>query len=150
MPFGRYFLQDIDFSDSSWASEHAPFDVQTAPGERHVATYLPELALARVEVDDRDRLDLATEGFIPVESMDTRVERDATHRLREPLLASTHAGQLAVRGSDDGLLPETALYRVSRRTGCAGRSSVRRSLTNDHGRDRWARGIGTAQWLGDW
>lgn len=112
-PFaGTFYLSDPGLSPGVWVGKNEKIGELVAPGGLRVETYLAEIDIRRLNIGDVGKF-YPESGF--PEPVDLRVEaidKDASHELREGLLASTRGGTLAVREHNKTLVPEHAVYRV--------------------------------------
>ncbi len=101
-----------DLRPGDWVGRQEPLAVLTDPSAWQVETYLSESEVARVEAGDGGRFFPETRGQASLPLTVVRVDRDATRILQDPMLASTHGGELLVRERKGQLVPEQAVYRV--------------------------------------
>ena len=107
-------LRDLraDLAPGEWVGRQEPLAVLVDPGAWQVETYLSEREVARIAPGRGGRFYPETRGQ-PVLALEVvAVEADAARQLAEPLLASTHGGEVLVRERKGQRVPEHALYRV--------------------------------------
>lgn len=109
---GQFFLSNIDLQEGSWIGRNEHLGVLLDPSDWQVVTYLPEAELKRVSAGDRAVFypESATGGRIHAQV--SRIDLDATRVLADGMLANTKGGNISVRETSQGLVPESAVYRV--------------------------------------
>ncbi len=110
---GTLFLDDLDLHVGQWVGRNEKLATLLDSSSWQVVTYLPEAAIGRIAVGDEAVFYFEHSGgeklALEVESID----KDATRVLPDAMLASTAGGAIMVRDTAQGLVPETARYRVA-------------------------------------
>jgi putative peptide zinc metalloprotease protein len=113
-PFaGRLFLSHPDLQTGAWVGKNERLGVLSDTSHWLVETYLPEAELDRIRTGDGGRFYSETPDVAALPVRVERIDRDATHVLPDPILASAHGGRFQVREHHRRLIPEAALYRVT-------------------------------------
>ena len=113
-PFAGILL-DVppDLRLGEWVKRDEKLGLLVDPTSWQIETYLEESEIARIEIGDIARFFPETAGGGTFSAHVLRIEHDATRQLPEPMLSSTHGGQLLIREKQGRLLPERAIYRVT-------------------------------------
>ncbi|WPL16578.1 type I secretion membrane fusion protein, HlyD family [Thiorhodovibrio winogradskyi] len=109
---GQFFPSNINLRPNTWVGRNERLGTLIDPAVWQVMTYLPESALKRVSLGDHGLFYPESAAGGPMSAQVSRIDLDATRVLDDGLLAATRGGQLPVRESEYGLVPESAVYRV--------------------------------------
>ncbi|CAK0759454.1 putative peptide zinc metalloprotease protein [Gammaproteobacteria bacterium] len=113
-PFaGHFFLVSPDLQRDDWIGKNNILGVVTDTSKWMVETYLPEDDLNRIQVGDGGRFYSETPGVAVLPIQVEHIDHDAVHDLPDGILASTRGGGLLARESQERIVPEIALYRVT-------------------------------------
>lgn len=123
---GTFFLSDIELREGDWVERQEPLAHLVDGRTWQVVTYLPGSELARVQPGDRAAFyaESAQGGRLALTV--ERIDRDATRILPNGLLAREQGGHVPVRQTEQGPIPEIAVYRVVLRPENAIRTDVTR------------------------
>ena len=109
---GAFFLADIELREGDWVGRKEPLGHLVDARFWQVVTYLPESELARVQPGDRAAFYFESAQGSRIPLVVDRIDRDATRILPSGLLAREQGGHVPVRNTEQGLIPEHAVYRV--------------------------------------
>lgn len=113
-PFDGVWLDpQPDLQPGDWVGKSTRLAVLADPSRWRVETYLEEQDLERVQVGNGGHFYPEAPGQPVLGLRVSAVERDATHTLGDPALASPNGGAILVRQHDQRLIPERAVFRVT-------------------------------------
>lgn len=112
-PFaGRFVDADPDLRVGDWVARDEVLGRLVGTGARQVVTYVDEKDVRRIAVGDAGLFVVDVLHGPNLRLRVKSIERDATRTLNERVLASHLGGQVLVREQGQGLVPETAVFRV--------------------------------------
>jgi len=102
-----------DLHDGDSVPANARLATLVDPSKWQARSYLPEADIARIRAGASARFYPDSPGQAPIALQVTGIDRDATHRLDQPMLASIHGGEIPVHLRGDTAIPDQALYAVT-------------------------------------
>lgn len=102
-----------DLRVGDWVGRNERLGTLIDPSGWRVEMYLDEAEVGRVSPGDRAHFFPETPGQPRLTLHVSGIDRDATRRLAEPMLALGHGGELMVRERGGQLVPERAIYRLT-------------------------------------
>ena len=113
---GQFFLNQLELQVGSWVGRNEQLGTLADTSAWQVVTYLPEAQLARIKPGDRAVFYPESAQAMRLALQVVRIDKDATRILADGLLANSKGGHIPVRETNQGLIPEVAVYRVILRT----------------------------------
>lgn len=109
---GHFFFEDINLNRGDWLQENETIGVIVDSSEWEIIAYLNESQLGRITLGDKGMFypDTPEAASLSIQIVD--INYDATKILPEQILSSTAGGLIIVHETDEGTVPEQALYRV--------------------------------------
>ncbi len=109
---GLYFTSHPDLQPGAWVAASEVLGELVDSERWKVVTYLTEDQLGRLRRGHRGRFYSEVPGQTVIALRVSSINHDASRLLPEGILASTAGGAIPVRQTEQGLVPEHALYRV--------------------------------------
>lgn len=109
---GQVSWFDLDFKSGDWIRKGTELGVVRATQNAQIIGFVGQDSLKRVSVGDTALFVDEVDRLKPLKLVVRQIDTDATRLLSEPLLASTHGGEILVRSASEQLIPENAIYRV--------------------------------------
>jgi len=110
---GEIIWFDIDLQPGDWIKGRQSLAVIRQTGSAQVVGFVRQDALKRVSVGDRALFVDEVGRLAPIALEVAKIDTDATRVLSEPMLASTHGGEILVRQSSEQPTPEDSIYKVT-------------------------------------
>ena len=104
---------DPDLHAGQWIGRKERIAILVKEGRWHVETYLDESEVKRVVVGDTGRFTTDGGAGPSLRLKVTGVDADASRVLPDGRLAAVHGGHIMVRQSNNQVVPEQAVYRVT-------------------------------------
>ncbi len=102
----------LDMHAGDWLQSKAPLGFIQQTSDPLVIGFIGQQSLGRVALGDAAVFIDEVGRINPITLRVISIDRDSTRILNQPLLASTHGGEILVRHTDEQLIPDNAIYRV--------------------------------------